>query len=68
MKVWLDHEELWEPWELSAEPRGEGPGKYDGPYEAPDDLIDRFEKAKAEIEAIWLEIQAIVNAEDWKYG
>jgi hypothetical protein len=56
----VEFEELWEPWHIK-------PGVNRGPYwyivDLPEDLIARFEKAKAEMEAVWRELREAMREE-----
>jgi hypothetical protein len=61
--MWVEHEELWVPWEIASEHPTyidhDGTVKPRWSYEAadlPDELVERFLAAKAEIEALWQEI------------
>lgn len=65
MKVWIDHEELWEPWEMTTQqPEKARLPFWDGPIDLPAELVSRFEKTKAEMQSIWDEMRTLMR-EDW---
>lgn len=58
--VGVGYEELWEPWEIgeNVDPRHLG-----RKLEIPDDLLERFVKAKAEMETVWQELSKYVEVD-----
>lgn len=48
--VGVEYEELWEPWKIGEDV---DPSYLGHQVEIPQDIIDRFEKAKAEMESVW---------------
>lgn len=50
-------EELWEPWHLGEDARP----TYSHVIDIPDGLVERFQKAKAEMEEVWEELRKLLE-------
>ena len=54
------HEELWEPWELGDD----APEWERDEYDIPDELVARFQIAKAQMTAVWEEFRVLIREQD----
>lgn len=53
----IKREELWEPWYVGERPY---PNARMEKYDIPEELVERFQAAKAEMEGVWYELRQIM--------
>lgn len=62
MKYLVTYEELWEPWEITPA-SGEEHWRH-RIVELPEELFERWRKAKEEMESVWLELDPILRDDE----